>query len=101
MSENTNKDIDKEKAEQQAIEKENKILSFLLPIVGGISLILGVMGIVLTVGNQEANGIFIFSIIIAVIGVIFAICGVFMLIRRKNPNFLKRKSKDETDTVVD
>lgn len=101
MSENPNKEIDKEKAEQAAIEKENKILSLLLPITGVIALILGGVGIGVTVGNEEAVGIFVFSIVLTVLGLLGALYGVVVIIRIKKPDFLKRKKKEETDTIAD
>ena len=50
---------EKERKEQKAIETENKILSFLIPIVGAIAFILGLLGIIFVAGSGKV-GVLVF-----------------------------------------
>ena len=51
MSEKNNKQelSEKEIKEQKAVERENKLLRFLLPIVGAVAFLLGLLGFILTI----------------------------------------------------
>lgn len=100
MAEKSKKELDKEQAELKAIEKENKLIAFLLPIVSIFALALGVTGIILTM-NAEEKGIFIFSIVLAGLGLIFLIVGIILIIKVKKPDLFKKKDKDEEDKVID
>lgn len=90
MSEKTNKQelSEKEIKEQKVIEKENKLLRFLLPIVGAIAFLLGLLGFILTVG-QGKPGITVFYIILFVFGLVGVLYGVLLIIRKKKTRFLK------------
>ena len=57
--------IDEEK-EKARIEWENKVLYYLMPIVGGVAFVVGLLGFILVV-NQNV-GIAVFLIILAVLG---------------------------------
>ena len=98
MNENK-KALDKEQKEQRAIFIENKILSFLLPITGVAALILGIMGFALTL-NAGQVGITIFYIVLSLIGLAGSLYGAILLVRLKNPNFLKRKRKEEVEDTI-
>ena len=98
MNENK-KALDKEKKEQRAIYIENKILSYLLPITSVIALILGLVGLILTLPAGQ-TGITIFYIILLVLGLVGSLYGVLLLVRLKKPDFLKRKKKDEVEDSI-
>ena len=57
--------IDEEK-EKARIEWENKVLYYLMPIVGGVAFVVGLLGFILVV-NQNF-GIAVFLMILAVLG---------------------------------
>ena len=102
MSEKTNKQelSEKEIKEQKAVERENKLLRFLLPIVGAVAFLLGLLGFILTVG-QGKPGITVFYIILFVFGLFGVLYGVLLLIRKKKPEFLKKKKAEKEDTLLD
>ena len=102
MSEKTNKQelSEKEIKEQKAVERENKLLRFLLPIVGAIAFLLGLLGFILTVG-QGKPGITVFYIILFVFGLVGVLYGILLIIRKKKPDFLKIKKVEKEDTILD
>ena len=103
MSEKANNNpelTEKEIKEQKAVERENKILRFLLPIVGAIAFILGLLGFILTVGQGNV-GVTVFYIILFVFGLVGVLYGVLLIIRRKKPDFLKIKKVEKEDTILD
>jgi len=100
MKENTNKESRKEIAEEKAIARENLLLKFLLPIVGAIAFIFGLLGFILTVGKGNV-GVMVVYIILSVLGLLGVLYGVLLLIRRKKPDFLKKKVVVEEDTILD
>lgn len=102
MSEKTfdQKQLEKEEKEQKIAEKENQILRFLLPIVGAIAFILGLLGFILTLG-QGNTGVTVFYIILFVFGLVGVLYGVLLIIRKKKPDFLKRKKVEKEDTLLD
>ena len=91
---------EKEIKEQKAIERENKLLRFLLPVVGAIAFILGLLGFILTLG-QGNTGVTVFYIILFVFGLAGVLYGVVLLIRKKKPDFLKIKKVEKEDTLLD
>ncbi len=91
---------EKEIKEQKIIEKENKIIKFLVPIVGAIAFVLGLLGFILTLGRGN-NAVTVFYIVLFVLGLLGGLYGVFLLIRKKNPNFLRKKKEEQTDTLLD
>lgn len=95
----TQREIDREKEDQKAAEMENKILSFLLPIVGGIAFILGLVGFILTLASGPV-GITIFYAILFFLGLLGVLYGVLIIIRIKKPDFLKRKKANKDEDVV-
>ena len=94
--EQTEKDI----KEQEAIEKENGILRVLLPIVGAIAFVLGLLGFILTV-SEGKPGITVFYIILFLAGLLGVLYGVLLIIRKKKPNFLKRQKVEKEDILLD
>ena len=98
MNENK-KALDKEQKEQRAIYIENKILSFLLPITSVIALILGLVGLILTLPAGQ-TGITVFYIILLVLGLAGSLYGALLIIRLKKPDFLKRKKKEEVEDSI-
>ncbi len=98
MNENK-KALDKERKEQRAIYIENKILSYLLPITSVIALILGLVGLILTLPAGQ-TGITVFYIILLVLGLVGSLYGALLIIRLKKPDFLKRKKKEEVEDSI-
>ena len=99
MEEKTKYQIEKEKAEKRAIEKENKILSIVLPVVGVIAFIVGLLGAILTL-NQNKMPITIVYIVLAVLGFFGVLDCIVGLIRIKKPDFLKKKVVEQEDEVL-
>ena len=99
MEEKTKYQIEKEKAEKRAIEKENKILSIVLPVVGVIAFIVGLLGAILTL-NQNKMPITVVYIVLAVLGFGGVLYGIVVLIRIKKPDFLKKKVVEQEDEVL-
>lgn len=99
MEEKTKKQIAKEKAEQKAIEKENKILSIALPVVGIICLIFSVLGLILTLKDNQIGITVTYGVFIG-LGLLANIYGVILLIRLKKPDFLKKKKVEEVEDEV-
>ena len=108
-----NRDNKTEKTEQEIIKLENKYLSFILPIVGIILFLFGLLGFILIIGNKDAimavvddNGDHIYTaahvysasvvlMILAVLGAGGIAFGVYKLI-----TFQKNKlRKEETEPV--
>ena len=102
MSEKTNKQelSEKEIKEQKAVERENKLLRFLLPIVGAVAFLLSLLGFILTVGQGNV-GVTVFYIILFVFGLVGVLYGVLLIIRKKKPDFLKIKKVEKEDTILD
>ena len=98
MNENK-KALDKEQKEQRAIYIENKILSYLLPITSVIALILGLVGLILTLPAGQ-TGITVFYIILLVLGLVGSLYGALLIIRLKKPDFLKKKKKEEVEDSI-
>ena len=98
MNENK-KALDKEQKEQRAIYIENKIFSFLLPITSVIALILGLVGLILTLPAGQ-TGITVFYIILLVLGLVGSLYGALLIIRLKKPDFLKKKKKEEVEDSI-
>ena len=99
MEEKTKKELEKEKAEKRAIERENKLLRILLPTVGLIAFIIGLLAFILTL-DQGQTGITIFFAIMFSVGFIGILYGIVVLIRIKKPNFLKKKVVETEDEVL-
>ena len=99
MEEKTKYQIEKEKAEKRAIERENFFLRILLPSVGLIAFIVGLLGFILTLG-QGNTGATVFYAIKFAIGFIGVLYGVVVLIRIKKPDFLKKKVVEQQDEVL-
>lgn len=90
MENKRNDNLTPEEKEQRDIELENKILSLLLPIFGGISFILGTTGFILTIASEV--GIAIFFLLIALIGAGCAVIGILMLLKRFANRFRKKET---------
>ena len=72
--------VDEEK-EKKAIEWENKVLSILMPSVGLIAFILGLVGFILVINKNV--GVAVFLIILAVLGLGGIAYGVIDFIKRR------------------
>ncbi|MBO6262468.1 MAG: hypothetical protein J6N95_07700 [Bacilli bacterium] len=99
MEEKTKYQIEKEKAEKRAIEKENKILRIVFPVVGVAAFIIGLLGFILTV-NAGKPGMTVFFIIMTLLGLVGVLYGVLLLVRIKKPDFLKKKKPEEVQDEV-
>ena len=101
MNENNNQSaIDEEIKEKKIIEKEDKILNFLYPIVGALAFVIGLLGFILTI-NSGHIAIIIFFIVLFLLGLLGVLYGVLLIIRKKKPDFLKRKKVEKEDIVLD
>ena len=99
MKKEDREELDRIKAEEEAIRKENRLLAFLLPSVGGAAFILGLVGFILTI-NSGLIGVVIFYAILFILGVLGILYGLLMIVRIKKPEFLKKKKNQEEDTVL-
>lgn len=103
--EKTKKELISEKEDKAAAEKERKILNILIPVLGFVSFILGLTGTILTatnptpISNQVA--ILVCYIILTLFGVFGILYFVLVLIRRKNPDFLRKKKEEEPSPLSD
>ena len=79
-----------EQEEKQAIEMENKILAVLMPAVGGVAFILGLVGFILTITVKVPIAIFL--LIVAILGLGGIAYGVYHLILKNR----KKYHKEET-----
>ncbi|MBP5574700.1 MAG: hypothetical protein J6X50_03025 [Bacilli bacterium] len=84
------KETDEQK-EKEAIALENKMLSILLPTVGAIAFIIGLVGFILTV--NEKVGAAVFLMIIAVLGLGGIGYGIFLIIKAQRNKFRKPVSE--------
>jgi len=85
--------IDEEK-EKPKIEWENKILSYLMPIVGIVALIVGLVGFFLTI--KDNVGIAVFLMVVAVLGIGGIIYGVIAFLKKaKNKKVKGSKEPDQ------
>ena len=100
MSEKNNKQELSEKEIKEQKERENKLLRFLLPIVGAVAFLLGLLGFILTVGQGNV-GVTVFYIILFIFGLVGVLYGVLLIIRKKKPDFLKIKKVEKEDTILD
>ncbi len=78
--------IDEEK-EKAKIEWENKVLAILMPAVGIVAFVVGLLGFILVV-NQNI-GVAIFLIILAVLGLGGIAYGAFAFIKKKQKKLHK------------
>ena len=87
--------IDEEK-EKAKIAWENKVLSYLMPIVGVIAMIVGIVGFILTINHN--TGIAIFLILLAALGLGGIILGLLTFFKeRKNKKGRKEKKEPEQE----
>ena len=84
--------IDEEK-EKAKIEWENKVLAILMPSVGLVALIIGLVGFILVVGQNV--GIAVFLMILAVLGFGGIAYGVVVFLKKRQKKF--RKEVKEPD----
>ena len=84
--------IDEEK-EKAKIEWENKVLSYLMPIVGLVAFIVGLVGFILVVGQNV--GVAVFLMILAVLGLGGIAYGVVVFLKKRQRKF--RKEPKEPD----
>ena len=87
--------IDEEK-EKAKIAWENKVLSYLMPIVGVIAVIVGIVGFILTINHN--TGIAIFLVLLAALGLGGIILGLLTFFKeRKNKKGRKEKKEPEQE----
>lgn len=87
--------IDEEK-EKAKIAWENKVLSYLMPIVGVIAMIVGIVGFILTINHN--TGIAIFLVLLAALGLGGIILGLLTFFKeRKNKKGRKEKKEPEQE----
>ena len=84
--------IDEEK-EKAKIEWENKVLSYLMPIVGLVAFVIGLVGFILVV-NQNI-GIAIFLMILAVLGLGGIAYGVLAFIKKRQKKLHKEDKEPD------
>ena len=97
VEEKAKKELLDDRADKEAIEKERKILHVLLPALGIICFILGMVGTILTATSEEiVTGVLVFYIIMTIFGVAGLLYLALIIIRKKNPYFLKKKEEDES-----
>lgn len=80
---------DAEEKEKQAIEFENKILAILLPSVGLIAFIIGLIGTILVLPTNVAIGIFL--IILTLLGAGGIAYGVVVFLKKRFFKFHKKE----------
>ena len=84
------KEIDEQK-EKEAIAWENKMLSILLPSVGGVAFIIGLVGFILAVNDNLGGAVFL--LILALLGLGGIGYGVYELIRFQRNKYRKKESE--------
>ena len=91
MQRNLRPPVDEEK-EKKAIAWENRILLFLMPIVGLVAFIFGLVGFILVI--KDNVGVAVFLLILAILGLGGVAYGVVFFIkeRKKRP---KLEAKEE------
>ena len=85
-----------EEKEKAAIEWENKVLFYLMPSVGLVAFIIGLVGFILAIQSPNAVGAAVFLIILAVLGLGGIAYGVVMFLKKqKDKRKVERKEPDE------
>ena len=84
--------VDEEK-EKKAIAWENNILFFLMPTVGLIAFIVGLIGFILVVPNNA--GVAVFLIMLAALGLGGVTYGVVEFLKKRNNRLKKEEKKPE------
>ena len=84
--------IDEEK-EKAKIEWENNVLSYLMPIVGLIAFLVGLVGFILVVGQNI--GVAVFLMILAVLGLGGIAYGVLAFIKKKQKKLHKEAKEPD------
>ena len=85
-----------EEKEKATIEWENKVLFYLMPSVGLVAFIIGLVGFILAIQSPDAVGAAVFLIILAVLGLGGIAYGVVMFLKKqKNKRKVERKEPDE------
>ena len=90
MEKKKNSNLTPEQQEKKEIELENKILSVLMPIVGGAAFVLGLVGFILTISVNVPVAIIL--LILAVLGLGGIAYGVYHLILKKWRKLHKKES---------
>lgn len=91
---NENRPMVDEEKEKKAIEWENKVLAILMPSVGLIAFVLGLVGFILVINKNV--GVAIFLIILAVLGLGGIAYGVIDFIKRRKQKRAKKEEKEES-----
>ncbi len=91
MSRRDGKPLIDEEKEKAKIEWENKVLSILMPSVGLVAFIVGLVGFILVVGQNV--GVAVFLMILAVLGLGGIAYGVLAFLK-KRLNKLRKEVKE-------
>ena len=84
--------IDEEK-EKAKIEWENKVLYYLMPIVGAIAFALGLVGFILVIGQNV--GVAVFLMILAVLGLGGIAYGVLAFLKKRQKKLHKEEKQPD------
>ena len=91
MSRRDGKPLIDEEKEKAKIEWENKVLSYLMPIVGLVAFVVGLVGFILVVGQNV--GVAVFLMILAVLGLGGIAYGVLAFLKKRQ-NKLRKEVKE-------
>ena len=89
MEKKKNSNLTPEQQEKIEIEKENKILSVLMPSVGAAAFIIGLVGFILTITVNVAIAVFL--LIVAILGAGGSAYGVYHLILKQRKKLHKEE----------
>ena len=84
-----------EQKEKKQIEFENKLIDILLPTVGLVAFILGLIGFILTIGNNVGVGIFLlFLCLLGAGGIAY---GVIKFLKWRKNKFMKPEQEPQPE----
>ena len=90
--------VDEEK-EKAAIEWENKVLFILMPSVGLVAFILGLVGFILSLGSDKSNKVpvAIFLLILALLGIGGMAYGVVQFLKKRKAGAPKEEKESSEE----
>ena len=86
--ENTRENLTQEQKEKEAIALENKLLAILMPSVGLIAFVIGLVGFILIVGENVGGAVFL--MILAVLGMGGIAYGVYRFLKWQKNRYRKK-----------
>ena len=89
------KQLEAEEKEKAAIEWENKVLAILLPSVGLIAFIIGVVGAILVISTNIGVGVFL--IILALLGLGGIAYGVVQFLKKRFAKYHKKEHEPSSE----